>query len=68
MVSKRTLVEWKKKLETLKTKEFYLANEVNWAWLEEVGLVEAMKPYLTNVFVNDGVRITCSAWRRLFQL
>lgn len=31
-------------------------------------MVEAINPYLTKVFVNNRVRITCDAWRRLFQL
>lgn len=41
---------------------------MKWTWLQEVGLVETMNPYLTNVFVNDGERVTCNAWRRLFQI
>lgn len=66
--SKASLVRWRKNLETLKKKDFYLPNELSWSWLDQVGLVEAMNPYLTKVFVNKGVRITCDRWRRLFQL
>ncbi|XP_052619683.1 uncharacterized protein LOC128126028 [Lactuca sativa] len=66
--SKSTLVRWRKKLETLKKKDFYLPNESNWTWLEQVGLVEAMDPYLTQVFINYEVQITCDVWRRLFQM
>lgn len=58
MVRQRTLNEWRNKLETLKKKEFYIGNEVNWKWLEEVGSIEAMNPYLTKVFTNNGVRVT----------
>lgn len=68
VVSQRTLAEWRRRLEKLKKNEFYIANEVSWSWLEQVGLVEAMKPYLTNVFINKGVKVTCTAWRRLFQI
>lgn len=68
VVSKRTMVEWNKKLETLQMKEFYLANEMSFSWLEEVGLVDVMNPYLTKIFVDDRVGETSSAWRRLFQL
>lgn len=57
VVSQRTMTEWRNKLEKLKTKEVYIANEMNWTWLKEVGLVESMNPYLTKVFVNDGVRV-----------
>lgn len=41
---------------------------MNWTWLEDVGLVEAMNPYLIKMFMSDGVRVTCNAWRRLFQI
>lgn len=68
VVSQRVLMKWRSKLEKLKKREFYIANEVNWEWLEKVELVEAMKPYLTKIFMNEGVRITCTGWRRLFQL
>lgn len=52
----------------IKEKEFYFPNELNWSWLEQVSLVEVMGPYLPKVFINNGVRITYSTWRRLFQL
>lgn len=55
-------------MEKLKKREFYIANEVNWEWLEQVGLVEAMNPYVTKIFMNEGVRITCIGQKRLFQL
>lgn len=57
-VSQRTLTKWRSKLEKLKKKELYIANELYWVWLEQVGLVEAMNPYLIKVFMNDGVKIT----------
>lgn len=41
---------------------------MSWGWLEQVGLVEEMNPYSTKVFMGDGVRITCTGRRRLFQL
>ena len=66
--SKSTLLAWKRKLEKLKKKEFYLPNEIDWSCLEQWGLVERMNPHLTKVFIQDGVRITCDAWRRLFRL
>lgn len=68
VVSQRVLTEWRNKLEKMKRKEFYITNEVNWVWLEQVGLVEAMNLYLTKIFMNEGVRITCTGWRRLFQM
>lgn len=37
-------------------------------WLHEVGMVEALEPYLTKVFVREKVRVTCTAWRRLFRM
>nr|KAJ0186648.1 hypothetical protein LSAT_V11C900477030 [Lactuca sativa] len=41
------LSEWQKKLEKLKTGDFYIANAVSWEWLQQVGLVDAMNSYLT---------------------
>lgn len=62
------MTERRNKLEKLKTKELYIANELSWTWLEEVRLVEAMNPYLKKVFVNEAMRVTCTACRRLFQI
>lgn len=55
-------------MEKLKKKDFYLPNELDWQCLEQWGLVGEMNPYLTKVFIQDEVRITCDAWKRIFQL
>lgn len=68
VVSPRVLAEWRNKLEKLKVREFYIADEVNWEWLEQFGLVNVMNPYSTKIFIGDEVWITCTGWRRLFQL
>lgn len=63
VISLGVLAEWWNKLEKLKTREFYIANKVNWEWLEQVSLVDAMNPYLTKIFMGNGVRITCTGFR-----
>lgn len=57
-----------KRLKTLKKKEFYIPNELNWTWIEQVGLADSLNPYLTKVFMQDGVQITCDGWKRLFRI
>ena len=53
--SKPTLVRWKKKLATLNGKDIYVPNELNWEWMGQVGLTEVLNPYLTKVFVQNGI-------------
>lgn len=52
----------------LQAHDFYVSTKVDWDWLQEVKLGEALDQYLTRVFVEDEVRITCTAWRHLFRL
>lgn len=60
--------EWRNILAKLQAQYIHVSNEVEWDWLQEVVLVEALNPYLTRILVGDGVRITCKTWRRLFIL
>lgn len=66
--TKANMTRWKKKIETAKKKEFYVPNEVNWTWIGQVGLEDSINPYLTKVFIQDRIQITCDGWRRQFQI
>lgn len=38
ITSKSTLVQAKQKLETLKQKNIYVPNEIDWSWMGQAGL------------------------------
>lgn len=66
VVAPKVLVQWIEKLAWLKERKVHIPAKINWNWLEEVGLSEAIEPFLTKSF--DGVQgqFICMDWRRLF--
>ncbi|CAH1423750.1 unnamed protein product [Lactuca virosa] len=68
VVAPEVLIQWIEKLSWLKERKVHIPAEINWSWMEEVGLSEALEPFLTKSF--DGVqgRFICMAWRHLFHI
>lgn len=60
------MVQCNEKLAWLKERKVHIPAEINWSLMEEVGLSEALEPFLTKSF--DGVqgRFVYLAWKRLF--
>ena len=45
-----------------------MPNEISWEWLGQVRLEEEVTLYLVNMFVHNGVIMTCDGWNRLFRI
>lgn len=61
-------LEWKNKLAWLRTKAIDIPPIMDYNWIQVADLLEQVEPYLTKLFVQDGVRLTCMGWRRLFRI
>ncbi|CAH1428868.1 unnamed protein product [Lactuca virosa] len=68
VVAPKVMIQWNEKLAWLKERKVHMPAEINWNWMEEVGLSEAIEPFLTKSF--DGVQgwFIFMAWRRLFHI
>lgn len=68
VVAPEVMIQWNKKLSWLKERRVHVSANISWTWMDEVGLSEAIEPFLTNDF--DGVQgcFVCMGWRRLFHI
>lgn len=62
------LLEWRDKLAWLQEKDIHVSSVIDWEWIRKVKIEERVTPYLTKVFEQGGVRLTCTSWRRLFHI
>lgn len=68
VVAPEIMVQWNEKLAYFKERKVYIPVKINWHWMEEVCLSEALEPYLTKSFDGVQSRFVCMAWRRLFRI
>lgn len=68
VVAPEIMVQWNEKLAYFKERKVYIPVKINWHWMEEVCLSEALEPYLTKSFGGVQGRVVCMDWRRLFRI
>lgn len=68
VVAPKIYQEWKNKLNQLSTKDIEVPPMLDWDWTEVVGLLREVKPYLTKLFLQDKIRLTCNIQRHLFRI
>ena len=60
--------KWNAKLDSLKQRKVHVLALVNWEWLSETGLLEAMDPFLDKMFESIHGPFVCMGWRQIFQI
>lgn len=55
-------VEW------MKQRKVHVPAVVNWHWIEQIGLLEGLEPFLDKSFAGVHGPFICMGWRRLFQI
>ncbi|CAI9303003.1 unnamed protein product [Lactuca saligna] len=68
VLATKVLAQWNGRLALLKERRVHVSTEINWNWIEEVGLLEAIEPYLIQSY--DGIQgwFVCTTWRTLFHI
>ncbi|CAH1441649.1 unnamed protein product [Lactuca virosa] len=59
---------WTVKLDLLKKRKVHVPAEVDWHWIGNSGLMEAIEPYLDKVFNGVHGQFMCLGWRRIFEI
>ncbi|CAH1422734.1 unnamed protein product [Lactuca virosa] len=68
VVGPEFLAQWNGKLAWMRERRVHVSAEVNWTWMEEVGLLEAIESFIVQSFDSVQGRFVCMAWRRLFHI
>ncbi|CAH1423566.1 unnamed protein product [Lactuca virosa] len=64
-VGSEIYTRWNAKLDWLKQRKVHVPALVDWYWMSETGLMEAIEPYLEKVFNGIHGQFMCLGWRRL---
>lgn len=59
---------WNAKLELVKKRKVDVPAFVDWHWMGQTRLMEAIEPHLNNVFKGVHGQFTCLGWRWIFEI